>query len=197
MSTTLIFAEILIVGFLALVWFGLMLGALLGIYTVDLSCLKGWETIISVFATALAYTLGVLVDRLSDSMLYKWDDSLRRGIITEGEDEYSVMRLVPASNKDYEGMAKFLSYVRSRIRIARSTVLNIILIVLGVMVYVLFSGASAYYGWNETGIIILTSGFGLILAAGTLYAWKRMTISYYHRLKEANSIIGGLHSEQS
>lgn len=197
MSTTLIFAEILITGFLALLWFGLILAALLGIHTLDLSCLKGWEAIISVFITAVAYTLGVLVDRLSDSLLYKWDDRLRQQIIPSDNNQYSVLRLWPASNKDFDGIAKFLSYVRSRIRIARSMVLNFVLIIIAVAAFVLFSGASAYYGWNPAGIIFYTAGFGLILTAGTLYAWKRMTITYYHRLKEANTIISEIRAQKN
>src|SRR5215210_5337854 len=75
MTSTAIFAEILVVGFQAAIWLGLIflliadskwrnIDTVLGAAT----SWKDWATLITVFVIGLAYALGIIVDRLADSI---------------------------------------------------------------------------------------------------------------------------------
>ena len=80
MTTTAIFAEILITGLLAFVW---LLFACLSVTGLDwltaetMVYLKDWVGLISVFVLGFAYTLGIIVDRVADSLLKPIDTRFR------------------------------------------------------------------------------------------------------------------------
>ena len=73
MTSTAIFAEILVVGLQATVWLTLLClwiadvnGIPVGSITARLGRLKEWATLITTFVLGFAYTLGIIVDRLAD-----------------------------------------------------------------------------------------------------------------------------------
>ena len=83
MTTTAIFAEILIIGLQASVWLALFViwSFRVEVGRIDLSPLKDWSALITVFVVASAYTLGVAIDRLSDGLdgylarKYDWESA--------------------------------------------------------------------------------------------------------------------------
>src|SRR6266849_5099321 len=115
MKTTAIFVEILIIGIGACVWLTLLVAFLFGATVFDLDKLKGWEGAATAFATAVAYTLGILLDRASDS-LGRLLRKLTKRAKTPRRD-FGMMRMRVMLEGGAVG--EFLEYQRSRLRIAR------------------------------------------------------------------------------
>ena len=67
MATTAIFAEILIIGLEAVVWLALLVASIFGTDIVPIQGLKDWQYLIILFVVAIAYVLGILVDRVADT----------------------------------------------------------------------------------------------------------------------------------
>ncbi|HEY1348808.1 MAG TPA: hypothetical protein VGF67_04195 [Ktedonobacteraceae bacterium] len=63
MATTSLIVETLIAGLQALLWLALGLLLFLGIRWIDFSALKDWVSLILFFVIAVAYTLGIIVER--------------------------------------------------------------------------------------------------------------------------------------
>lgn len=171
LSSTAIIAEILIVGVQAAAWL-----------TVALSWTSaplpwtsiGDDLLMITLSVALLYTLGVLVDRLSDSALDgfrelrlcwrndKKEDAAKRhaegaaaaqGEPKDPEPSFATKRLTVMHRSD--GMSSFLEYIRSRLRIARATTLNaaiLFAVLLGRFAVVSYAGGTLA-GW-EAGLLV-------------------------------------------
>ena len=85
MTTTAIFAELLVTGLQAIVWLVLASLSVAGLTWIDVGTVatrfKDWASLISVFVLGFAYALGIIVDRVADSLFYPMDKGLRDGSI--------------------------------------------------------------------------------------------------------------------
>jgi hypothetical protein len=187
MATTAIFAEILIVGLQACVWLALFLTAVTGPLQADISFLKGWEGLASTFVLGVAYALGILVDRLADSLLSPVDKRLRDRWLPRKKGEPSISQRRLRIMATDEGMAKFLDYLRSRVRIARSTAFNVLLILTGLIVLGVQEAAS-YRAPSGNKFLLVAGIIGPLLLALSLFAWARISKTYYRRLDQAYRI---------
>lgn len=133
MATTAVFAEILVIGLQVVVWLALAIISAFGTDWIDLADVSDFASLLTVLVLAFAYVLGILVDRLADTLLdwfEKKTESGRRSKkrmsknpdLTTSE-EVATMRMTVMHES--EGMARFLDYQRSRWRIARATVVNL------------------------------------------------------------------------
>ena len=77
MSTTAVFAEILVVGFQASAWLTLLVLGFFGTDWITLTDLEKWVALITIVVVATAYMLGVIMDRIADD-LYVWGRRLKR-----------------------------------------------------------------------------------------------------------------------
>jgi hypothetical protein len=188
MTTTAIFAEILIIGLEATVWIGLVIAALFDLEMANLSSLSNWETLITVLVVSGAYALGIIVDRVADSVFDPFDNMLRT-ISLKGKERaklYTKMRLEVIGQDD--GRAQFLNYVRSRVRVARATAFNLALITAAALFYIARrQSAIAGIGPRQAGAIVVS--IGLVLLALAVYAWARISKTYYWRLDDAYKIL--------
>ncbi len=75
MNTTNIFVELVVVGFHALIWIGIIILALLGYRNIDVEKLLTINLALPILA--LAYILGILVDRISDSIFLFQDSKMK------------------------------------------------------------------------------------------------------------------------
>jgi hypothetical protein len=199
MTSTAIFAEILVVGLQATIWLALtalLVADLNGINTSGIrpaiTSLKEWAALITVFVIGLAYALGIIIDRLSDSISSFFEkkyfpDKKRRkecmkeleknGLHVELPLSVGLMRLfVMAKNPE---MTKFLEYIRSRMRIARSMSFNLIPITIAAALLARHQN----YLWG----LIPLAGFLLLLVS--IYVSHRISETYYNRLAEAYCIV--------
>ncbi len=177
MNTTALFAEILVVGLEAEGWIFLLVLAGLGTgWLADLDVLGGWEALFTLLVLATAYVLGVLVDRSADT-LFRWSEKkpLKPRV------DFPEMRLEVMDRS--EGMAKFLDYQRSRLRVARGTLLNLPFLVLGVALF-LPLGAHLPAVW-----IAAPLASGLVLIPLGMFVHKAISHAYDKRLIQAYGIV--------
>lgn len=186
MDTTAVFAEILVVGLEACVWLALLVGAFFGFEWVRFEQLKGWEALATIIVIAGAYGLGIVMDRVFDS-LYEWvhpplekicmklPKTPRRG---EEFGERRVRVLL------HEGaLAPFLEYQRSRQRVARATVFNLPLILACGDLYLGRRGSAGL------GALVFFNVSMVALLALSLFAAWRIGKAYDRRLENADGII--------
>jgi hypothetical protein len=141
MTTTAVFAEMLVAGIEAMVWIALIALAIAQPREADiqrLAALKDWVALITAVVLAFAYGLGIVVDRVSDSLfntLLKAEpkrdstehpDPAKRNEAREKE-EARIVRLRLHVLARGDKVTDFIEYIRSRIRVARSTTINLAL----------------------------------------------------------------------
>ena len=186
MKTTAIFAEVLVIGLQAVVWLSLFALSFSGVSWVArdaLAELPDWTPLIAVFAIAFAYPLGIIVDRMADSIFHPLDLRIRAKVLRGSKPRPARMRLyILAKN---EGVALFLDYIRSRLRIARSTSLNLVLLTLSAAVFLTTRNLT-----GELEVIPLVAS-GVMLGLASLFAWYRISRTYYKRLRQAYEISQG------
>lgn len=182
MTTTAIFAELLVIGLLTVSWLGLIMSATLGIP--PLGPLKGWEALATVAILALAYLLGIPTDRVADSITDGLDHAIaNRSSRTEtagiGPEEMR-LRLMAAPAPAIQ----FLDYARSRRRIARAAALDGV--ITAVVSLVLLVGQSR--GWPlhmSATVLVVALAFSLFVGAAAAFAWWRIGKMYFERLSQA------------
>jgi hypothetical protein len=184
-TSTAYVAEILVTGLQATIWLILAVLIVVGVDWINeptaYEQLTNWATLITVFVVGFAYALGVIVDRVADSALHRIDRWFRKKWFDTG---YSSPGPVQAARLQVmaqeEALNDFLGYVRSRMRLARATSFNLILITTTASV-LLATRTSA-----SCSEIMATIVGGLGLSLFSVFAWARISRTYYRRLKQAN-----------
>lgn len=186
MSTTNIFAEILISGIQSLTWLCILTATCL-----DLSKFRDRfsdPTTVeiltsSVFALAISYFLGVLFDRLWDRILEKLFPGLKDSAKEQArersslqQDEFSRIRS-EVYRSSSENAAAFIDFTRSRMRVARSSVFNIPLIAITSVCWILIRCDA-----NRLRLTIFIVIIGALLSWLATYAHMRLRIVYYQNL---------------
>ena len=176
MNTTALVAEILVVGIQALVWVGLLTGALLGAMCVpELSWqeLADWVAPISVALLGFAYTLGIMVDRLADTAtLWLWK------LFFPEIEGFAALRA--RVRKAGGAPAEFLDYQRSRMRIARATCFNLVVTIV----------VAALVGPEWVRRLAFFAG-GPLLVLAAIPSWILITRAYERNLVAAAELIEG------
>ena len=191
MKTTAIFAEILAVGAQALVWMALAGYRFFGaeeLKSWDWARIGDWAPALSVLVLMLTYTVGVIMDRIADTFvkpLRDWRKLIQKLVkLIKKHEETGSEEGKSFSEKRLEvrlkggEMAVFLDYVRSRLRIARATVVNIALI-----------AAFAYVAVEEESTRSLVFRVGVVAFGCAYYAWWRIRLVYEERLEQAYDLI--------
>jgi hypothetical protein len=143
--------------------------------------LQDWAGLITVFVLGFAYTLGIIVDRVADSLLHPIDKRFRPKRFGSKLPSVANARLEVMSKN--EELTRFLDFVRSRMRLARATCLNLILITLTAAVLLATQTSAGYLQ-----IMGAVAG-GLILFSLSAFAWRRISQTYYKRLEQAYKIV--------
>jgi hypothetical protein len=175
MATTAVFAEILLVGVQALIWMALAAGVVLGperLAALDWAAIDSWAGLLSLVVLGIAYAAGVVVDRLADSF---FDRVLAPRLLGPRPDGNGKRRLYVRHHGG--DMTTFLDYVRSRVRITRSTAFNLLLITL-FGTWLVPDGAAK----------LLVACVGLSAFGLTIFAWVRIDSTWNDRLGQAYAI---------
>jgi hypothetical protein len=142
MNATTILAELLIVGIQGTSWLLFFIFSVFGYrwtYPV-ISSLKGWEALITIILIAFCYTLGIFIDRFSDAIFSVFSPKklLLKSNWIKNKAKIAVsdsrIFMLLKENK----VEEYLQYIRHRIRIARSTAINMFLITITLILF-LFS----------------------------------------------------------
>ncbi len=204
-TTTAVFTEVLVVGLQAVAWLTLLVLALFGTEWVDLKTIQAWTTLVTILVLATAYVLGVFVDRIADTLVLWLVKRVQKihgqmkelGLIRQPPTRTDVSaRTAEGANVTFdrmrlevlqkgEGMAALLDYQRSRQRVARGTILNVICATPCVLVF-LTRRTDASNQW-----CIVAAGVLLILLAAAVYANEQIFRAYGRNLTEAYDIVRG------
>ncbi|MBW4525378.1 MAG: hypothetical protein KME18_09325 [Phormidium tanganyikae FI6-MK23] len=181
MNTTNLFVELIVIGAGAFFWILLFTLSLFGYNWLP------WEKVTASPAILLplltvTYVLGIVVDRLADSLFSKRDKKLRYTHGFSSNDEYHIAR-----NHVYthavDKIIALSEYGRSRLRISRAWSINFVMLVLNslVLVWTRLTNLPQSTRWVISIFCIVMFGFG---AATTFSAWRKLAINDYKRLKE-------------
>jgi|YNPNPStandDraft_1061719.scaffolds.fasta_scaffold104357_2 hypothetical protein len=177
MSTTLLFAELLIIGLQATIWLSLIVVNIWGykwLSALQAVGLSDWQTVIVVLALSFVYVLGIIIDRVADLIFSGWDKRIREKIIPNAPLPIAVMRF--ELGKDNEYLNRQFEYTRSRMRIARASSVNFSLITLLAIQFVLLHLQG---NPGQIGYLIFLSVFGSFLVCTTLYSWYKLERTYF------------------
>ena len=174
MKTTNAVIEIMIVGIQACVWNILILLMFLSEQSIESfkSKIEGWEIAFTFLMLAGAYTCGVIIDRVADVIFLllkrclQWPQFIRT--ISQLDIADSRIAYLVAANKDSE----LALYVRTKIRILRSTVLNVLLITLTGALFVGFDKELGYGG------VIITIVVGFLVFVPALVSYGILDCNY-------------------
>jgi 8-oxo-dGTP pyrophosphatase MutT (NUDIX family) len=187
MATTAIIAEILIVGLQALAWLTLLIAAFAREWS-PTKTLNDWDAVALLLVIGGAYVAGVLIDRVADSLFDEPGIKQATRLQERTRETGKLARLFELGTKRLrvmsheEGMGTFLEYQRSRLRIARSTVLNLALAAVIAPVFVLRRASE----WdNDIAIAIVVMASLLGIAWLTWSSYVRIYGAYLARLSDA------------
>jgi len=129
MTTTALLIEHLISGVQATVWLILLSLTVFGYHWFNIDNLKRTEAYFIPLLLAIAYPLGVFVDNLADDLFKRTERKLTSKVIElEGLKGIRLTMMQVMGNADRDFAREYLAYVRSRVRLSRSTALNFLLI---------------------------------------------------------------------
>lgn len=180
MNTTLIFAELLIVGLQTGFWLFFIFTNLYGyewLGKINPVAFGNWETTILVVSVSVLYMLGIATDRIADLIFSKWENGIKEKIIPKSPlPPLTVMRFEVSKGNDY--LNKHFEYTRSRMRIARASSLNFFLTTVLASTSIIFRLDNSHYPekWNLLAVVII---IGLIITSTSIYAWQNLTSSYF------------------
>jgi hypothetical protein len=177
MTTTVLFIEHLITGFQAFVWLTLLIFSLFGFDWFSIARIKGLETGVAILIISMMYPIGVFIDELADKAFKPWERKIKNKIRDEhGIDDSLSVWILLATTKD-EMQARYLGYVRTRIRISRSAALNFALITVTSIIFT-FTRLKAVLGSILWKLIIFEFILGTIITIVAIYSWFSINKTY-------------------
>jgi hypothetical protein len=183
-STTDLFVELIVIGTGPVLWLSVLVLSVFG---------YGWipydETLALLALLPLlsvAYVLGIVVDRLADSLFSVWDGSLRRSEFPD-DTEYHRARTYIYMHAT-EMVISLFEYGRSRLRISRAWSLNWALLAIGAPILVW-----TRFPWLPFSTRVTVSvGCFVICGLGTIatwFVWRKLAVSDYKRLAETYTLL--------
>lgn len=177
MSTTTIIVEVLIIGFFAAVWLFL---ACVRFSLFEITSVKSflaqagpWSTSLFFIAAIVLYQLGLLMNLVSHKLTKPFGEKPLRDQIISGKD-YEIVRATVFQKGSSEILRDIVLYL-SFVRIARSGILNFLLIAL---VLISFGGRAIPFGL-----------IALLVSFGCVPLWRSMFRTYYRRMGFAYSVV--------
>lgn len=189
MNTTLLFAELLIIGLQAAVWIFILLVNVFGtswVQAIQASNLANWQAAILIVLLSVFYVIGVIVDRLADVLFSGWERKLRRTSFPDPPMPIVVLRFELARGNEH--LNHQFEYNRSRMRISRASALNFGLATLMGLTYILVHSQtpSPDAKWL---LFITTSIIGVALTLGAAFTWRKLMWGYFGMLKEYSRFV--------
>jgi len=174
MSTTALFIELLITGIQAAIWLALIIFCLLGFDWINPERLKGFEVLLAVILLPIVYPAGVFIDNLADNLFRPWELKIRE--LYNLKKTQTALTLLMRT-KD-QSLASHFSYIRSRIRISRSSAFNFALMTIASVAFtvVRLRGVSKFPFWRT---LLLEIFIGFSLTALAALAWRHINHSFF------------------
>ena len=183
MSTTQLFAELLVIGIGALIWIAILIAGVSQLSFQNISTNANIFTLAPI--VGVAYVLGIIVDRISYGLFRKLEERTRNKII-EPNTSPSADDRERYILTNSEELSIQITYNRSRLRVCRSWIIN----------FSLIAAASAIWGdASKLKTPILLPILSLSLAVITFLVWLKLSKDYYINIQAsyeflAESILG-------
>jgi hypothetical protein len=191
MNTTSLFIDLLISGMQVALWLCLLIASVIGVDPKFVKEIKGWEVVLAVVLLPVVYPVGIFIDNLADDLLRPLGRRIRSRF--KLDDSPSVMKLLTRTKDD--SLSRYFEYVRTRIRISRSSALNFALITLFGEVFVLSRWEPAF-GSSRWLLAVLVGSLGGILTTLAFYSWYRITLTFSKKLAYGLALSSGEQKEQ-
>lgn len=178
MSTTALVIEHLITGLQAAIWLSLLILAAFGWNWINLSLLKDFTTIFTFVGLATVYPIGIFVDELADYAFKPWMKRIRKQRFRlEGFDpgdlDLTTMNLLQRTDDEF--LKSYFNYIRMRIRVSRSTAINLALITITSLIFTV----ARFRHSQEFALIIFIEVFvGILLTALSIWVWCEVSDTF-------------------
>ena len=174
MSTTALFIELLITGVQAAIWLALLILCLFGFDWVNPERLKGFEVMFAVILLPIVYPAGIFIDYLADRLFNPWEMKIRKAYNLKNT-QTALKLLVEIKDQT---LASHFTYIRSRIRISRSSALNFALLTISSVCFTVIRlrNIPGFPFWKT---LLLEVIMGLSLTALAALAWREINHSNY------------------
>jgi hypothetical protein len=182
MNTTEIHIEHFMSGVLSLLFLLIMAAACMPIEPASLQFVFAHETIASIVAMSIAYPLAIFSDNIADSLLEPYEDILRKKECN-GE-KISISSILVEMNDDF--IRSYFNYNRVRIRIARATWFNFLLIFLSIGLFYLLRVEYL----QENGLLLhvyCSMAFTFLISVYALMNWQMITRQNFKKLYKLKS----------
>lgn len=176
MNTTNVFVEILAIGIHTLTWIFLFFFAIVGIDKLKFDSIPSFLSLVPILLSA--YILGILIDRLSDLYFRPTDHKFRKKLLETFETECSFLEIRFFILQKSSEIYKQLEYTRSRLRIARASVINFLMTTVASLFFV-YAQLSNFFDKHTIHLLYSFITFtGFILTSISYYSFKILAQSY-------------------
>lgn len=183
MNTSLVFAELIIIGFEGGIWLAISCATLFGPENLSrfLSYFEKWELLVVVLLLALTYVVGIVIDRFADSRFRRQEHKLDEEIVGGMPVSIPVMRFSLGTQNDF--LNQQLEYTRTRMRIVRASTVNFLLIAASFVFFLLrqMTDLSAAQHWQY---MIVAALAGAAFSYSSYRTWKSLIRAHLRLAKE-------------
>lgn len=140
-----------------------------------------WQTLIVILLLSFLYVVGIIVDRVADTIFSKWEYRIAKEGFPERKKPLVVLRF--ETSKDDEHLNRQYEYNRSRMRISRSSAINFALTTIFALSLVIIHGQGLpnVLKWNLVLAIFL---LGTMLSLFAIYAWRKLMRGYVGMIRD-------------
>lgn len=190
MSTTALVIEHLITGLQSSIWILLLVLTLFGWNWISLKLLQDLLPIITFIGLATVYPIGICVDEVADCIFTPWmkrirDRRFKQEDMDPDDSEITIMSLLRKTDDEF--LKTYFSYIRMRIRVSRSTSLNLVFILISAFLFTLtrLSHLKIYSLLMSTLIIV-----GIISIAISIWVWYKVSDTFSKQTIRAYKLSG-------
>ena len=187
MATTTIFIENLIAGMQSSIWVAVLISSFIGVDWIIalLTWAEKSANLLILILFGLWYTLGIVLDVIANGVFTLIDPKkflLKSGWVINKFRKTTDLERAKVYSK-FGDPTQFLEYIRSRIRIVRTTVLNLFLIVISVLLFI-YTRCDLINCISKSQFMLITIVSGIALILPTMITLGILEIGYDNYLNQ-------------
>jgi len=176
LSTTELFVEHIISGILSVVWLMSFVFCLTGVDPGFFPALQEYWPFFALVITAIAYPIGIIVDTVADILLARQNGKIRAKYNLP--ESFTILEMINKWKDD--NLKSYFTYNRFKTRVARSSMINFLMIAIGGSTFVWCQGDSIDIVQTEKISIIILMVF-LVLALSAYLLWRQIGNDVYEK----------------
>ena len=182
MSTTVLFVELLIIGFQGGVWILLLIFSVFGynwLLELQSTGISDWQTLITALLLSMFYVLGIMIDRTADAIFSGWSQRIKQTVFPNSTAPTSAIRFGLTN----EYLNRQIEYTRTRMRIVRSSSINFGLTTVFAVIFIVtkLQTLSMAERWICLAFTLFS---GVTLTTAAIVIWRSLTRGYYETVKK-------------